>query len=1159
MAFITNQQKEGATTLKKRLTELTTHADKLDMLVGFFYFSGVKVMAEAFRDRPNMTLRVLVGMEADLHLGELVEISRESKGASNETIKERFRESLKKIVGSDFADKQAFHERLEIFIGLLESGRLEIKKTRDPNHAKLYIFELDESQVGSRKYWITGSSNFSEPGLMRRDELNVQIGDFGHKEVQEYFDDLWEDAVPLAATDEDRAVIIKILKTASVAADITPFEAYFLVLQNYIEHQQTKLKELQVDNILEEAGFKKYRYQVDAVAQACARLDAYGGIIIADVVGLGKSIIGGLIGALRAKRGLIICPPGLMGDPKGDAGGWYEYRDKFKLHGWEIWSRGKLEDLEDKLKHDNAFDMVIVDEAHNFRNERTEDYERLANICFGKETVLLTAMPYNNRPGDLLALLRLFTSLKKSPLVAGGDLELKFSIFIARFRSIASLRRTLAYRKKHPEEAKRLQKEIDKLLKDCGIEGLKCDFGHDEKKTFAEIERVSQRLSKQIRQIMEKIVIRRNRLDLLNDPDYKKEIDSLSTVQDPKEQFFELTDEQNAFYDKVINDYFGDRGAFHGAIYHPQAYLKSKEGTDEAQENLYHMLLSSLVQRFESSFGAFRKSIESVKRSLEISLAFVEKMHVFLYSRKAMEQILLLDTNEEREEAMIAAIVEQQEKYEKKGVKTKNAISYNITGGDFNGKRFVEHIKADIALLGKILEEVSGLKLESKDPKAASLVRAIGKVLDGTHPAIAAEPDAPKRKILVFSTFTDTIRHIGKLVEKKFPGRVISVTGANFGKERALEVKRNFDASFEEQVDDFDILLATDKLSEGFNLNRAGVVVNYDIPWNPTRVIQRVGRINRIGKKVFDSLYIFNFFPTKKGDEIVANRQIAESKMFAIHKILGEDSKMFSITEEPTAAKLYDKLSHFGEEEDISFYTSAKKKYLAARCSLEKHDPEAFERIKGFPNNVKTAWNGNPKETVLLRRCGPSFFALAYGGDTGVIEEIALEDAITRLECDWDTPRVAFSGEFWRLPNLDDPKHPKDGIYAMLKNYRPTGAAKGGAGHLSESAQAIAAIAAIKGELPEALQKFAGDVAEDIQNYGSVPAQTVKKIKEAGNIKKKDDRIAELSGILANLLDVRGADYLAKLKKRYDGEAVIVTVEKCGQDHPSDMRGRSGE
>ena len=1145
MAFITNQEKEGATTLKKRLAELTTHAENLDMLVGFFYFSGVKVMAEAFRDRPNMTMRVLVGMEADLHRGELVEISHSSKGASNETIKARFLESLKKAVGSEFADRQSFHERLVIFIALLESGRLDLRKTRDPNHAKLYIFELDETQVGNKKYWITGSSNFSEPGLMRRNELNVQIGDFGSREVQKYFDELWDESVPLAATEEDKNAIIRILKEASVAADITPFEAYFLVLQNYIEHQQTKLKELRIDNILHEAGFTKYRYQVDAVAQACARLEAYGGIIIADIVGLGKSIIGGLIGALRAKRGLIICPPGLMGDPKGDAGGWYEYRDKFKLHGWEIWSRGKLDDLEDKLKHDNAFDMVIVDEAHNFRNERTEDYERLANICFGKEVVLLTATPYNNRPGDLLALLRLFSSMKKSPFVVGGDLELKFNAFIARFNSIAQLRRILAYRKKHPEEARELHQKIVQLLFASGIEPLRCDYGNDEKKTAAEIERASRKLSAQIRQIMEKIVIRRNRLDLLSDPDYKDEIDSLSKVQDPKEQFFELTDEQDAFYDRVVNDYFGEKGVFHGAIYHPQAYLKSREGTDEAQENLYHMLLSSLVQRFESSFGAFRKSIERVKGSLEISLAFVEKMHVFLYSRRAMEKILLLDTNEEREEAMIAAILEQQEKYEKKGVKTKNAISYNITGGDFNGKEFVEHIREDIALLEKILGEIRELKLESNDPKAARLVSVIQNVLAGKHPDITAESGSPKRKVLVFSTFADTIRHIGALLEKEFPGRVLVVTGDNFGQNRAFTVKRNFDASFGEQADEFDILLATDKLSEGFNLNRAGVVVNYDIPWNPTRVIQRVGRINRIGKKVFENLYIFNFFPTKKGNEIVANRQIAEAKMFAIHKILGEDSKMFSIGEEPKAAGLYQKLSHFGEEEEIGFYTSAKKKYLAARLFLEGHHPETFGRIKRFPNNVKTAWEGEPRETILLRRSGPGFFALAYRQETGQIEEISLEDAIGRLECEWETPRVAFSREFWRLPDPENQDGSKGGIYAMLKSYQPEDTAKSGAaGHLTETAQAIAVINGCKGALPEDLQQFAGDVAEDIQNYGTIPLQTVKKIKEAGNIQKPEEKIAELTAVLTNLLEVRGANYLDQLKKKFETDAVIVTVEK---------------
>ncbi|MBO7207906.1 MAG: hypothetical protein J6W10_09885, partial [Kiritimatiellae bacterium] len=459
MAFITNQNKDGATTLAKRLAELISHTDQLDMLVGFFYFSGVKVLAEALRDRPQMKMRVLVGMDAEFALGQLVEVVQKGGADSNEAVEERFMESMKKIMGSSFVDSQAFHERVGIFIDLLETKRLDIRKTRDPNHAKLYIFAMDESQVGNKKYWITGSSNFSEPGLKLRDELNVQIGDFGEEEAQKYFDDLWNVAVPLTDDDASRTRLVRILKECSVAAEVTPFEAYYLVLQNYLEHQKTLLKELQVERILKGAGFTKYRYQVDAVAQAMARLDAYRGVIIADVVGLGKSIIGGLLGAVRSKRGLVVCPPGLMGDPSGSTGGWHEYLNKFKLHDWEVWSRGKLEDLSGKLKKDPDFDMVIVDEAHNFRSERTEDYGRLADICFGKEVVLLTATPFNNRPSDLQALLHLFSPGKQSPFVVGGELDERFRFFMQRYENILKLNKAVA---------KEDYAAIEKQLKACG-------------------------------------------------------------------------------------------------------------------------------------------------------------------------------------------------------------------------------------------------------------------------------------------------------------------------------------------------------------------------------------------------------------------------------------------------------------------------------------------------------------------------------------------------------------------------------------------------------------------------------------------------------------------------------------------------------------------
>jgi len=533
-----------------------------------------------------------------------------------------------------------------------------------------------------------------------------------------------------------------------------------------------------------------------------------------------------------------------------------------------------------------------------------------------------------------------------------------------------------------------------------------------------------------------------------------------------------------------------------------------------------------------------------VKRSLELSLKFVERMNTFLYSRKAMDRILNIDDYEDAVAAMLEAIREQEEMYEKRGVKTKNAIFYDISAKNFDGKRFIADIKEDVELMTRILEEVEGLKLDTKDPKAAKLVRVLKDILGDAHADVPIEAGSPKRKVIVFSSFKDTIVHIEKWVSKAFPNKVLTVTGDNFGKEMAKSVKENFDASFEIQTDDFDVLLTTDKLSEGFNLNRAGLVVNYDIPWNPTRVIQRVGRINRIGKKVFDNLYIFNFFPTVKGSTIVANRAIAENKMFAIHQILGEDAKIFSIDEEPTPAGLYSKVSSFGEEKMMSFYTDAKIKYQKARTFLEKNHPEVLERIGGYPNNVKTAWEGTPHATYMFRRQGPGFFALVNQKSEAEIEEVALEDALkdVELDCkDWNTPRAAFSPEFWKYATQEEGK-PK-GVYEALKAYKPKGLQLSKS-TIGDAVFAIQVLGKFKSALSVSLRKFAMDVADDIQNYGTIPVYTVRKIARIDNIKSESESVEELEGIILDIRSIRGNDYLSLVKRRLDAESIVVTIEK---------------
>ncbi|RME68573.1 MAG: helicase, partial [Nitrospirae bacterium] len=376
-------------------------------------------------------------------------------------------------------------------------------------------------------------------------------------------------------------------------------------------------------------------------------------------------------------------------------------------------------------------------------------------------------------------------------------------------------------------------------------------------------------LAKQIRDVIEPVTIRRNRLDLMENPHYRQEVKELSRVEDPKEWFFELTEEQSRFYDRVINEYFAlpeQGGRFKGAIYKPFIYERgrtidefeadlTKEENFQFQQqfNLYDFMRRLLVKRFESSFGAFERSLNNFKDITTTVLEFIQKTGRYILDRILLERIYEKDIDEIEEH-----LKEYAERV-KKNEYPKHHKVYEIE--KFKRKKeFLSDIESDLKLFDHILKELRTLKLIDNDPKVECLVRNIKKVLTQKP-----SPGEPKRKVVVFSEYIDTVKYLTPILEKEFNSRVLVVSG-NLTKSRVTEIYRNFDASLpkEKQDDRYDILLTTDRISEGFNLNRAGMVVNYDIPWNPVRVIQRVGRINRISKKVFESLYIVNFFPTEK-------------------------------------------------------------------------------------------------------------------------------------------------------------------------------------------------------------------------------------------------------------------------------------------------------
>jgi superfamily II DNA/RNA helicase len=157
----------------------------------------------------------------------------------------------------------------------------------------------------------------------------------------------------------------------------------------------------------------------------------------------------------------------------------------------------------------------------------------------------------------------------------------------------------------------------------------------------------------------------------------------------------------------------------------------------------------------------------------------------------------------------------------------------------------------------------------------------------------------PNRKIIIFSEFADTAEAVyGDLIKSGY--RTIKYSSIDASPEKKEEIRANFDAGYTEQnqLNNYDILIATDAISEGYNLHRAGIIINYDIPFNPTRVIQRIGRINRINKKVFDDLYIYNFFPSLIGERETRTKGISTLKMHMIHALLGDDAKTLTSDEE---------------------------------------------------------------------------------------------------------------------------------------------------------------------------------------------------------------------------------------------------------------------
>ncbi|MGQ9845451.1 MAG: helicase-related protein [Caldisericia bacterium] len=1112
--FITNS---GTENLRKRINELINKSEELKFLVGFFYFSGIRELYDELKKNQKVKIKVLVGLNVDIFNYQIIEYADkdDQKGnLSTEEIQQKFFDSIKKSINSEMFDTYEFYEQVKFFIELIKQDRLIIRKTVKPNHSKLYIFKLEGGQVGRKNLFITGSSNLTKTALTTQEEFNVEISDYGFEDAEAYFDHLWEnESVPITEDYVQKKKLIEIVEKETLIKEITPFEAFVLVLKIYLETFEQKEIGESIKEILEKNGYVTYQYQLDAISQALTMIEKNNGVILADVVGLGKTIIACALAWKLKKRGVIICPPGIMGDPKTKDSGWYMYKEQFHLYDWEVWSLGDLEKLQEVIRTKlKDIEVVIIDEAHRFRNQDTKSYEYLKNICRNKIVILITATPFNNRPGDILSLLKLFVTPKKSTITLESNLADKFSIFKNVFDQLAYIKKyynsnDIKKRKKARDYYKSLFEE--EFIPNRGLEKVK-----DKAKYLA----------KEIRNVIEPVTIRRNRLDLELNSFYKDEVKDLSKVADPKEWFFELTKEQSIFYDKIITDYFADPddgGKFKGAIYRPFEYeteriidkLSDKESFEYySQRNLYDYMRRLLVKRFESSFGAFEQSLKNFKYITEVVQKFVNKTQKYILDRELLERIYDKDIDE------IELYLKEYAEKITQGEYPKNHKIYELSKFKYKDK-FLEDIASDIKLFDEILNILKRLKLveEGNDPKAKSLIYNLKKELK----------KEPNRKIVIFSEYLDTVKYLKPILEKEFPNRVLVIEG-NLNTNKIKEINTNFDASYKEQENSYDILLSTDRISEGFNLNRAGMVINYDIPWNPVRVIQRVGRINRISKKVFDELYIVNFFPTEKGAELVKSREIAQNKMFLIHNTLGEDAKIFDIDEEPTPAKLYERIQQNPDRlEEESFYTKAINIYREIK---EKY-PELIFSLDKFPLRVKVAKKSNEDELLVFIKKNRLYILGAKYLDKKPYET-SFEEIFEKIRCEPDEEKLELSEKFWD-------------VYEKIKSFKGNRSSLKTDKSLEQKAihNLKTFIHHINDEELNKLKGFLKTLLEDIIDYGTLTDYTLRRII---NLENKDkEKLKKSIEEIKKLKDELGEDYLEKEKASQKNlmKEIIVAIE----------------
>ncbi|GAC1614971.1 MAG: helicase-related protein [Ktedonobacteraceae bacterium] len=1005
--------------LKDALQGTLKVSERADFCVGYFNLRGwrhVDTLMERWQGGDDACCRLLIGMQ-DKPEDELRKVFslRGTQDVDNSTVArlktrvaQDFRDQL--LVGAPNNDDQAGLQRLS---EQLKSKRLVVKLfLRHKLHAKLYLLYNPEHPV-TPIIGYTGSSNLTLAGLQAQGELNLDVTDYdATKKLARWFDERWNDRWCLDISAELATIIDE---SWARAKPIPPYYIYLKMAYHLSEDARAGLTDFKIPREFKDRLFE---YQAAAIKIAARHLNKRGGVIIGDVVGLGKTLMATALARIMqddyGTEVLVICPRNLTRM-------WDNYLHAYGLVG-KVHS---VSNVINELPGLSRFRLLIIDESHNLRNPEGKRYKAIKDYIEKNESkcILLTATPYNKSYIDISTQLRLFLNEEASKDLGMRPEKLISEMGEARFNATHQ----------------------------CPVRSLTAF----EKSPYAD----------DWRDLMRHYLVRRTRSFIQDnyartDPangrkylDFNDGTRSYFPIRIPRTVKFLIDEEQGSdtyarlYSESVINII----NELNLPRYGMAQYIPAKQKTTPAEKQqlaglsrggkrLMGFCRTNMFKRLESGGAAFIQSIErhilrnyiflhAIENNLEIPIGPQDAELLDTRSNDEDEQIVLpetLDENDASTEGM--GIVEtittstQNELRTEDGYKKRSAEVYQQYARQFR-KRFKwlrptlfnaslkRDLQQDARNLIQLLEQC-GRWEPDKDTKLLALVE----LLTRQH---------PDEKVVVFTQFADTVYYLSQQLKARGITALEAATGAS---EDPTELVWRFSPvsnnkrSHIRPEQELRILIATDVLSEGQNLQDAAIVVNYDLPWAIIRLIQRAGRVDRIGQRA-DTIYCYSFLPADGIERLIRLRERVHERLQENAEVVGTDEAFFEDDLNNGAIiDLYHEKAGVLDGEIDSEVDLASQAYQIWKNATEAN-PKLKTSIEKLSNVVFSTRTHRPTASapagvLLYMRTSEGNDSLAWMNKRG--ESVTQSQlAILRVAaCDIDTPAISLPADQHDLVKL---------------------------------------------------------------------------------------------------------------------------------------------